>query len=306
MSTILDALRRVENEKRRRAETAELHGEVVASGPQENPRRPRWLLGAALLMVLGLGIGLGLFFDRRSSAVSSALQAATPLAVEGSEPAESGAVSSPAASAPPAKGSEPLASAAPQRGMPPAEPRALASPQRPKSVLAAARPAGQQTPAMPSSRRTKPMPAPSPEPVGTSSSRPPEPIQVAAIQPPIPPPPAAPVTSVAPKRVAISKPAPPPVEAAPSRPIVSSEVKVVRRSAPMLSLTVVRTVWHPEAAKRVAHVESEQGGSSVELHEGEAWNDFIITEITPSGVLLERDGIEIKRRVGASVRNGGD
>lgn len=69
--------------------------------------------------------------------------------------------------------------------------------------------------------------------------------------------------------------------------------------AARLDVFVTQTVWHPDPERRSAVV--EVGGSTVplEVHEGDRVGELLLVRIKPSSVIFERDGVEIKRRVGA-------
>lgn len=62
---------------------------------------------------------------------------------------------------------------------------------------------------------------------------------------------------------------------------------------------MLKTVWHPRAERRVARVEvaGEPGGR--ELREGDVIEGYAVREIKLSGVVFERDGVTVERRVGA-------
>ncbi len=62
--------------------------------------------------------------------------------------------------------------------------------------------------------------------------------------------------------------------------------------------SVSRTIWHPDPARRVAVVKL-LGRPSQRLGEGDVVAGFTVVEIGLTGVELERDGVVLKRRVGA-------
>lgn len=67
---------------------------------------------------------------------------------------------------------------------------------------------------------------------------------------------------------------------------------------PIPEFVVTRTVWHPNAARRVASVQLK-GASAVQLvSEGDEFGTLKVVEIQPAAVLFRRDGVEIKRRIG--------
>jgi hypothetical protein len=57
------------------------------------------------------------------------------------------------------------------------------------------------------------------------------------------------------------------------------------------------TVWF-RSCRRLAKV-TLAGGALRELHEGDAIGPLVVSEIEPSGVVFVRDGVELRRRVGA-------
>ncbi len=65
-------------------------------------------------------------------------------------------------------------------------------------------------------------------------------------------------------------------------------------------VSVERTQWHPTPAKRSALVRVGPSGETRELHEGDALEGVLVKEIRPSGVLFLFEGEEFKRGVGGS------
>lgn len=61
---------------------------------------------------------------------------------------------------------------------------------------------------------------------------------------------------------------------------------------------VERTRWHPTPEKRSAWVRAGASGESRELREGDAIGGVVVKEVRPSGVLFVYDGAEFKRGVG--------
>ncbi|MDH3212944.1 MAG: hypothetical protein OEM05_10710 [Myxococcales bacterium] len=81
-----------------------------------------------------------------------------------------------------------------------------------------------------------------------------------------------------------------------SRPPPSAPSKLARTFVP--SVVVVRTVWHPTAERRMAEVEVEGRPAPLLLHEGDAVGPLVVSEIEPSGVVFLHDEVELRRRVG--------
>jgi hypothetical protein len=67
----------------------------------------------------------------------------------------------------------------------------------------------------------------------------------------------------------------------------------------MSPVFVTRTLWHPDAGRRVAVLEVEGREDPVELREGDAVGDAVIRHIEPSAVVFLYRGVEVRRRVGA-------
>ena len=71
------------------------------------------------------------------------------------------------------------------------------------------------------------------------------------------------------------------------------------RRAPVPEVFVLRTVWHPDAERRVAEVEVRGRPEAVRLHEGDAVGPLVVGRIEPSGVVFLHEQVELRRRVGA-------
>jgi hypothetical protein len=63
---------------------------------------------------------------------------------------------------------------------------------------------------------------------------------------------------------------------------------------------VDRTQWHPAPEKRSAQIRVGEGTEPRELREGDAVNGVVVKEIRPSGVVFVHAGNEFKRDVGAA------
>lgn len=88
----------------------------------------------------------------------------------------------------------------------------------------------------------------------------------------------------------------------PSLPILEprSAEPIERLTRPKVpDVSVIRTAWHPQVDRRSARVRLESSGEVLELREGDALGSLVVQEITPSAVLFETGGVEIRRRVGA-------
>ena len=110
-----------------------------------------------------------------------------------------------------------------------------------------------------------------------------------------------------------SRPAPPPPirprTEAPRGPSSSSSDPVAKVSEPspierlarpaVPDVTVVRTAWHPSTDRRSAKVRLESTEEVMTLREGDAVGALVVKEISPSAVVFETGGVELRRRVGA-------
>lgn len=108
--------------------------------------------------------------------------------------------------------------------------------------------------------------------------------------------------SPAPRAIA-AKPKPnlrPLAKPASSLEATTREVPAIRQieRLPMPEFVVLRTVWHPEASRRVAMIRLSGQSAAKAFGQGEAMGVLEIVEIQPASVLFRRDGVEIERRVG--------
>jgi len=275
MSTILKALRRLEEE--RESEARDLRDQVVAR-PRFEPRRPRLLVlaGAGAVGALLVVGGFWLVDDRPGEHAGAAAPRATrPVAPAPADRAEAPLPRSPEAghtrvAATPGHASVTTPALTPPPAMPvsgvhganTAEPSPLATEVDPP----------------PQAARTAPLPSP-------------QAARIASV--PEPPPQVAPVTSLSPVAAGPDA-APLPRE----MPGIVGQPEVVRRM-PLPRIVVERTLWHPTPGRRLAylHVEGRAGG--VELREGDAVGDAVVQQIDPSAVVFLHRGVEIRRRVGA-------
>jgi len=288
MSTILKALRRLEDEKA--AQTRASLEEEVLSGSASEPtgkRRARVVIAAALAVGATAAFVLAALWSPRSGEPNptpgpaaaepfAARPASRPGAPEAPpSPTPARRAIAPVAVPPPAYGAPPpIARESGQRELRPIAPSRRAAPvPRPPSAprpqpkrVAVLRTGTEPAPAEPPARREPPL----------ASAR--EPIQEA-------PPPAPPEAEPQAPRVANSEPARAPQPATPPVP-GAPEVKVLR------------TVWHPKAERRTAELALGPGDERRVLQEGERIGSLVLLEISPSGVLFEQDGQKLRRRVG--------
>jgi hypothetical protein len=129
----------------------------------------------------------------------------------------------------------------------------------------------------------------------------PAPVQVAAAQPTAKPrpkpaqPKAQPAPAVEPSSQAPPKPSASGGAQAETKP-PRSTTKVLRRAA-VPDLRVRRTVWHPDASRRLAVVELVDEAQTLELREGDAVGPLVIDTIKPTGVQFAHDGVAIHRAI---------
>jgi hypothetical protein len=295
MSTILKALRRLEQE-RARARGAErpLREEVVIARAR---RRGAWGAWTAAGVALAIGFGATWAaltrFDEGASAPGSDPRAAAPVAA--APPVVAGASHAPASAAPPAAvASAPPASlaAAPRAGAtfagaPPSTP---ASPTDPASAAArtvtVAPGATAAVPRAPADASSRFAPRPFDEPPAPVPSTP---GRVAAATP-----------SLAPVREAA-----PPIDSDPpllTRPITGRAPRVVdepeRSARAELPVSVVRTSWHPRPDRRTAWV-AVGSEAPREVREGEWVGAYEVRAIEPDGVLFADGPLLVHEPVGA-------
>jgi len=74
--------------------------------------------------------------------------------------------------------------------------------------------------------------------------------------------------------------------------------------APVPSVVVMRTIWHPRPERRRAELSVEEGGATrtLELREGDYVGPLKLSEIGPLGVTFVLEGVEIQHRVGGTHR----
>lgn len=299
MSTILKALKRLDEQRRAESSPRTLEEQVlgasVARAADADARRNKWLFGAGGAAAALLAVGVGFFALR---------DAAAPAPVE---PA-------------------PIAAARAPQPAPPAEPRsARTSPGAP--IAGTAVDADARAGMLAASAREDALAGDALLPTAT---------QAQAVAAAFPPAAAPPRVAPLPNETALVRERPPQVptrrepeprlaERAPSGmasppaslPTARSETTAAEpalarepapeqaaaqraSSAPPPSLRVERTQWHPARERRSALVRIGEGdgGDARELREGDAIDGFVVKEIRPSGVVFLRDGVELKRGVG--------
>jgi hypothetical protein len=333
LSTILKALRRLEEEKAAAEEPRPLR-EQIASAPRagDGPRRRGWL-GAATALVLGVAAGGGLIWwlfagspETIQVASATPVPEPAPAAPVPAPPIQPPAVPAMVAAAPAAgppeqayesdveiierpdalprlADSEPIAAAdtEPKRGSTrPVETSAAMERMRQaaRAEYAAAERARRGLPQAPSPAEPAVEPAPAE----------PQPTKIVAVAPDIlvqapeaPPPP-----QPAPEPVQEAKPAPsPPPEPKPVREAAAPRPapEPVREApapppADLPSFAIEKTQWHPLADRRVAWLRMPGESEPRRVVEGDVIDGLLVAKIEPSGVVFERDGKKIQRVLG--------
>ena len=304
MSTILKALRRVEEERPgapvapRRA----MRGDFVAGSGGPPPRRKRggpnlklWGSVGAVVLLAAL-----VWWRLPRPEPAEVVQATPPPRAERPARAEAPAPQpAPPPAEPLAQAPEPAPAAPPMAEAPPAPAPAPPDPAVPVDVAERLPPLGATLDAPPVA------PEPPPPPSPTLAPRPPPEPPPARVVAPAPPP-EAPAPSPAvekPEAAVAAKPQPKPEPAAVASvpapkppPVVAEPTPPPAPSAPVV--WVERTSWHPRSERRIAWVRVEGLEEPRELHEGDAVGALVVKEIRPSSVLFQHGATDLQRRVG--------
>lgn len=278
MSTILKALRRLE-EQRRVEDKENLRERILASAERDaaEPSRIR-RAGKVLLLTLAAGIvlaagsfgvwrGLGDVADTDVAIHTEMPAPGRTLAARALESSES----LPSVSAPPP----------PRPSVPPAAPavtRAAPTQASTADSIPASPPPARPIPETPVSKAVDSKLA----------------ADIALITRPRKPVEARPAPVAVPAAIATA-PEPLPIPAA-----LAAAAPPIRRieRAPLPEFVVKRIEWHPHAARRMVLIDQAGETSPRPYGEGENLGVLEIIEIAPTSVLFRRDGVEIRRRVG--------
>jgi hypothetical protein len=322
VSTILKALQRLEDEKSANVKRS-LEEQVVERRPPPRPERRGLKIGAVAVGGLAI-VGAAFFFWPTQEKPSVEVAMEPPPPATEPEPAKKAAVEKPRRKkstrqapaarveekpskveispvvevvkyldAQPADPGEPAASSKSASSSEDGESEDVAAAPS-KTKLGAARPAGR-----------RPASKPKPPVARTAEKANPAKDQVADAKPPatqvsessIPaietPPQPAPVeiAAVAPKPVPATEPAPIPAA------IKEPAKKTVAR-AKLPTLSIEKTIWHPDANRRVAIVKLTEVDQVVRLKEGDAVGPLVVIDISPGSVLFAHDDVEIRYNVG--------
>jgi hypothetical protein len=329
VSTILKALQRLEDEKSANAERS-LDQQVVAHRPPPDPERRGLKIGAVAIGGLAVAAVAFLFWSTREQPDAElAMESPPPASVPAAAATTKVAAEKPrrrtsARPAPAARAQQdsseveisPVVEVVKHLDVPPADSAVSTAPPKhaaPQAKTGAERPAGRASarkPELPVARRAaKPRPAPkqvaNAEPPATQVSgssvlakpvsAPPAPVEAAAAAPTLAPAPPTPVeiAAVAPK------PAPTAVSASIPAPIREPERKKVVQRAKLPTFKVEKTIWHPDADRRVVVVKLVDAEEVLRLKEGDAVGPLVVKTINPGSVLFSHDGIEVMYNVGS-------
>ncbi len=312
MSTILKALRRLEQEKVRSERP--LREQVTGSGSAERPEDVNSRRWPVLIGGIGAGVVAGLavlFFvlargdspQEPAAAEPAMAAAAAPVPearprkrdmIQPIPPAAARVVPAPSVAPPPFVAPEPEVSeevAVLDRGAP--APRIAPDPDAPAPAIAPQE-AGPGS-VRPTHRRPRtPVAATPPRAAAAPIAEPPQavtPATTAALRPAASAPTPAPPAPVAkPPRATEAPTPPPPVAKATSRPSAPA-------AAPFPALRVERTVWHPIAERRIAVIDVPGDGAR-EVREGDEVAGAVVALIEPSGVVFRHAGRDVRRKVG--------
>lgn len=304
MSTILDALRKLERDKeldaaQDRPADPLAPPAVPQSAPAAGPgsggrsRGAPWLVGAAVL-TFAVGIGFGLW-SNDDHVASRPDEAGSPLArtidPARSQPARSDAAQAARSARSDAVSYEPIPGVV--VSMPESDAVGSMDAPTPGAGVSSAPPAGQDAP-IASPRDTQAPPASTARAAtGANARRTPA---TRAVKP-------EPAPAPAPSRSALA--------GSTSAPLVADEMSsdadsahpalgevVVEDASGRREVSVVKTVWHPNADRRSARIRLAPDAAPIEVREGEVVQGYRVETITPSTVVLEKDGVTATHRVG--------
>jgi hypothetical protein len=303
MSTILKALRRLEDDKQKQVETDQLHGEVLASEPTRKRRLLRRVLisagvvvgiAFAVLMIAAVVTILTAPDSEVEEAVEVAeVEVSEPIALETAAPPEA-AVAAPLVVTPP-----PVENAAAV----PAEASAEAQLEQKRRKEALDR-LVEKRDAKRRKRIANRFAAEEAAAAAAQSAPPALPLEAVA-----------PRVAPEPKQLELARVEPPKARQVEPEPVTPRAfetpetsdaapfgLQAPARRQPLLpdDLDVVRTRWHPRAERRIAYLSLPGDRGTVEFVEGEFYGEWVIKEIQLGGVVFQYDGATIVRSVGRS------
>jgi len=95
-----------------------------------------------------------------------------------------------------------------------------------------------------------------------------------------------------------AEPAPTAASASIPAAIRDSEQKVIQR-AKVPAISIEKTIWHPDAFRRIAVVKLLDDEEVIRLKEGDAIGPLVVKTINPDSVLFNHDSIEIVYNIGS-------
>ena len=323
MSTILKALRRLEEEKSATPEGRPLREEIASSAPPASAGGSGAWVSAVVALLLGLSVGAGVFWwlsANETEADVPTLAAATPTppapraappVAPSPAPPERRVIPQPPGEGPPQKAFasevEIVERPNPAPRIPDGDP--IPTSNKPKP--------GSERPVLSSSAAQRARQAAADRAaVALPSASPPPPVAKAPAPPPAPAKPerkrlarAVPRAQPAPTRADAPPPAPPQkVAKAPAKPepVPTPKEKppapVVEKPTAAANLPpfeVERTHWHPSADRRVAWLRLEGESESRRFVEGDVLGEHLVKAIEPAAIVLESSGgAEVRRQIG--------
>jgi len=334
LSTILKALRRLEEEKAANEEPRPLREQIARAPGALRARRTGWI-AAAIALVLGIGAGGGVIWwlfggEGAKPEVVATVPAAPPAAPPVPVPAPAPPVRAPVPGPPDQAFAsdvetidrpEALPRLADSEPVQPGPVQPASGKHRPVESSAAAERARQaalaEYQAAERARRGLPVEAVPPSPpqpaepmLGVPAETP-----VAQAAPPVPEPAAVPAPAPAPAPVAQAPAPPAPAPAPAPSPKIAEATPVPKPMAakpaaprtapkeappppPPVAISVEKTQWHPLADRRIAWVRAPGEADSQRVVEGDVIDGLIVSAIEPSGVVFEHDGEKIRRGLG--------
>jgi hypothetical protein len=310
VSTILKALQRLEDEKSANVERS-LNEQVVAHRPPPDPERRGLRIGA--IAVGGLAVVAAVFYfwpageETAAEVAMEPVPAAAVPVITAEVAAEKPRRRRSARPAPAARAQQdsseveisPVIEVVKRLDAPPGESDSGAPAALTKSAAPLARAGAQRPDRRPNVNKPDPQVArgpaqPIPTPKQVADTKPPA-TQISGSSVPAKPVPAPPapieIAAVAPKSAPAAATAPIPAA------IQEPARKIVQR-AKLPAVIVEKTIWHPDADRRIAVIKLVDAEETLRLKEGDAVGPLVVKTINPGSVLFGHDEIEIRYNVG--------
>jgi len=313
VSTILKALQRLEDEKSANVERS-LNEQVVAHRPPPDPERRGLRIGAFAIGGLALAAAAFYFWPAGEETAAEVAMEPAPAAAAPEITVEVAAEKPrrrrSARPAPAARAQQdsseveisPVVEIVKFLDAPPADsgesdsgtPAALPKSAAPLAQAGAQRPARRPNVNKPDPQAARGSAQPIPAAKQVADAKPPV-TQISGSSVPAKPVPAPPapveIAAVAPKSAPAAATAPIPAA------IQEPARRIVQR-AKVPAFTVEKTIWHPDADRRVAVVKLVDAEEILRLKEGDAVGPLVVKVINPGSVLFGHDEIEIRYNVG--------